>query len=443
MKARKALLSDTSQIKSMDHAHNRGGLKIRSVKRVRGLLLSALLGAMCFPTSGIADEGTPIAFSFNGFGTAGVAHSSEDQADFTSSVFKPNGAGYSHNWSVDVDSRVGAQITAEISPQLSAVVQVIAEQGYDNTYRPNLEWANIKYMLTSDFSVRLGRIELPTFLVSDVRKVGYANPWVRPPIDVYGVAPLTNSDGVDVSYRTHFGDLSNTLRGVFGPKYKLNFPGAGIDTRNLWGVFDTAEFAAATVHASYLQTHATQNPANPLFTAFRQLGPPGIAIANEYELSNSSVELATIGASYDPGRWFAMSEWTRISSRSFLNVNTGWYASSGYRVGEFTPYVTVSRVAAPKVTEPGLAAANFPSQFADTIAALDGGLSAVLGSTHHVERTLSVGGRWDLEKNIDLKVQYDRTRVGANSDGTLINRQPGFVPGGNVRIISAVVDFVF
>lgn len=51
----------------------------------------------------------------------------------------------------------------------------------------------------TDFEVRLCRIESPTFLVSDVRKRGYANLWVRPPIEVYGVQPLTNSDGVDCS----------------------------------------------------------------------------------------------------------------------------------------------------------------------------------------------------------------------------------------------------
>jgi len=46
-------------------------------------------------------------FSFSGFGTLGVVHSSEDQADFTSFVLKPNGAGYSHAWSTDVDSLIG------------------------------------------------------------------------------------------------------------------------------------------------------------------------------------------------------------------------------------------------------------------------------------------------------------------------------------------------
>jgi hypothetical protein len=74
-----------------------------------------------------ADDSSSSILSFSGFGTVGVVHSSEDQAHFTSSVYQPNGAGYSHAWSADVDIRIGAQVTANVTPELSAVVQVIAE----------------------------------------------------------------------------------------------------------------------------------------------------------------------------------------------------------------------------------------------------------------------------------------------------------------------------
>jgi len=395
--------------------------------------------------SGWADNGGagPSMFSFDGFGTAGVAHSSEHQADFTSSEFKPNGAGFSHNWSVDVDSRIGAQLSAAFSPQLSAVVQVIAEQGYDNTYKPTVEWVNIEYQVTPAFGIRLGRIELPTFMFSDVRKIGYANPWVRPPEEVYGVAPVTNNDGVDLSYRMHFGAIRNTLRAAYGPEYKLDFPSAGVTTRNLWGVFETAEYAAALLHISYLETKATQAPDFPLFAVFRQFGPPGIEIADSYDLDRRAVSIVTVGASYDPGGWFAMSEWTRISSHSYLGVNSAWYVSAGYRVNRFTPYMTVSQISSPTIPAAGLIAVNYPPQLGSTIAALNAGLVETLHGTYHVQRTVSVGGRWDVAKHIDLKMQYDYTRIGADSSGTLVNAQSDFQPGGTVNIVSATIDFVF
>ena len=121
-------------------------------------------------------------FSFSGFGTVGLVHSSEGQADFTNSPStKPNGAGYSRNWSGDVDSRLGLQATADLTPKLTAVLQVLAQQRYDNTYTPRVEWANVKYAITPDLSVRVGRIAMPTFLVGEYRNVSYAVPWVRPP----------------------------------------------------------------------------------------------------------------------------------------------------------------------------------------------------------------------------------------------------------------------
>jgi hypothetical protein len=42
---------------------------------------------------------------------------------------------------------------------------------------------------------------------SDFREVGYANTWVRPPIEVYGQEPLDSVDGMDVLYRTVLGPV--------------------------------------------------------------------------------------------------------------------------------------------------------------------------------------------------------------------------------------------
>src|SRR3984957_15871959 len=78
-------------------------------------------------------------FSFSGFSTVGETHSSETNADFNASIFQPNGAGHSRSWSPTVDSLIGGQISARITPELSAVVQVIAQQNYDGTYRPHRE----------------------------------------------------------------------------------------------------------------------------------------------------------------------------------------------------------------------------------------------------------------------------------------------------------------
>jgi hypothetical protein len=60
-----------------------------------------------------------------------------------------------------------------------------------------------------------------------------------------------------------------------------------------------------------------------------------------------------------------------------------------------------------------------------------------------VQRTISVGSRWDVMRNIDLKLQYDRINLGAGSAGTLINVQPGFQRGGTVNLLTIAIDFVW
>jgi hypothetical protein len=93
------------------------------------VLLVAIL-----PELAVADGLDDSLFSFGGFGTLGLVHSSEHQADFATSLFRPNGAGYTHDWSLAVDSLAAAQITANFTPRLSAVVQVLAQQNYNETY---------------------------------------------------------------------------------------------------------------------------------------------------------------------------------------------------------------------------------------------------------------------------------------------------------------------
>jgi hypothetical protein len=143
----------------------------RAPYALRAVILIVFVASAARVHAAVQDPSASI-FSFSAFGTLGLVHSSEDDADFTASPLQPTGAGYTRPWSPAVDSRLGAQLTVRFTPQLSAMLQVIAEQRNDDTCTPHVEWANISYQATPDFSVRLGRIVLPTFLLSDSRKVG-------------------------------------------------------------------------------------------------------------------------------------------------------------------------------------------------------------------------------------------------------------------------------
>lgn len=390
-----------------------------------------------------ADADAPM-FRFDGFGTLGIVHSSEDKADFVADIFRPDGAGHSHNWSGDIDSRIGAQVTASLTPQLSAVLQVVAKQRYDDTYMPTVEWANFKYQFTPDFSVRIGRIVLPIFLVTDTYNVSYSYPWVRPPIEMYRLVPVTNQDGLDARYRLRFGDWTHVMQANMGWNDTRQPHDLGsAKARRTWSIIDTAEYGALTLHASYAESHLTITALNPLFGAFRNFGAQGNAIADRYDPLNKLDRTVSVGASYDPGDWFLMGEWGTFDAHSVIVRSSGWYLSGGYRIGNFTPYLTYARIKADgNTSDPGLDVTTLPPFLVGPASGLNAALNGILGASP-VQHSVSVGSRWDFMKNTALKMQYDHTSLGAGSPGLLLYLQPGFQPGGKFNLFSAAVDFVF
>lgn len=411
--------------------------------RLQTKAITAIVTAV-YAASVCAGEADTPDFSFHGFGTLGLVHSSENRADFTSSVFKPHGAGHSDDWSADVDSLLGAQVTADLTAQLSAVVQVISEENYDNTYRPHVEWANIKYQFTPDFSVRVGRTVLPTALLSDTRKVGYTYAWVRPPLETYRLAPLTNSDGVDASYRLRFGELANTVQLGIGRKDSgLSNNAGSVEIRDLWAISNTAEFGSFTGHIAYVKARATfPSLTRTLFDAFRLFGPQGAAIADKYDMNRTAIVVIAVGANYDPGDWFVTGEWGHLDSPSFVGNSTAWHVSGGYRFGQLMPYATYARAKADQLADPGLDVSTLPPFLAEPAVALNAGLNSLL-SGNATQNTVSLGGRWDFMPNGCLKLQFDHVRIGAGSSGVFSNLQPGFQRGGQANILSATFDFVF
>jgi len=331
--------------------------------------------------------------SVNGFGTVGMAHSDEHGADYVFDNLQPFGTGRNRQWTGDVDSRLGLQLTANFTPQLSGVVQVVSEYRWNGTYRPLISWANLKYAVTPDLSVRVGRIGLASFLASDSRRVGYSNITARPPIEVYRLLALKESDGVDASYRIHAGDISNTTSILYGKRTVTNTRGIDVHSSAVMGIFDTLERGPLTLHAAYQERDVdNQNPPRGRFTS--------------------------LGASWDPGEWFVSSEWVRVSNydgKRVKAIREAWYVNGGMRFGTLTPYVTVSELR--PLTDTG----NIPV----------------------AQHTYAAGLRWDVARNLDLKVQWDQLHLGANSYGTLQSVVAGTPRGGHVNVVSLLADFLY
>ena len=420
---------------------------------MRRRLAQYALGAILYPVATISAAGTPdepaaSMLTFGGFGTLGVVHSDQPLADFTASSAEAQGAGHTRAWSAAVDSLLAAQVGARITPQLSAVLQVIAAQNADSSFSPHVEWAYVKYQFTPDCGVRVGRTNLDEFLLTDSRNIGFAYPWVRPPIELYNLVPVTNSDGIDFSYRLAVADGSNTIDASIGHAhyhYPISSSQSTVtsDVTEELLLVDTIQRGAATLRLSYGQAHLTFPTFDPLFDAFREFGPQGVGIADLYDVNDRILTFYGLSAAYEPGEWFLMAELGRIDSHSVLGEATGWYVSSGRRFNRITPYTTYAQTRPNTSTRTsGLDVAALPPSQTAVAVSLNAELNTAL-ATIASQRTVSLGARLDVTSSIDLKLQWDHTNLGANSQGWLTNLQPGFRPGSSLTLISATLDFVF
>ena len=421
--------------------------------------LSALaLATLCVGAAGsAAAEG--IDFKFSGFGTLAATHSSIRSGDYVAGPYQPNGAGYTRNPDFGPDSKLGGQVNVRFGDKLSAVVQVVSQHGYDNSYTPRIEWANVKYQITEGLSVRAGRIALPTFQVAETRYVGYATPWAHVPNDVYPTIPVTNNDGVDLTWRQRFGEASNTFQAYYG-SLDSKAPVGRIKSNPTWGLANSAELGSLTLRASYIDatldfgvpalqglvagfTQFANAAAAVPAPAFQAVATQARAMAAKYDLGNMHIKAVALGASYDPGDWFVMGEVVKFKGDSVITDKTSWYVSGGYRFGSWTPFATVGSYKSNRKYEPGITAA-VGTPLAGGAAGLNAGINSVLDAFNGSQNSISAGVRWDVVRNVALKAQFDRVTLKGHSAGRFSNIQPASFPfDGKVNLITVAADFVF
>jgi hypothetical protein len=367
--------------------------------RCRILASSLALALALALATGAAMAGglTADMFTYGGFGTAGVARSSTDLAEF---VTGNQTAGATTHFDYKTDSKLGLQGSFAPTQWLSATMQVLAMDRYSAQMTTQLEWAYMKVQPTADVSMRYGKLRLPTFLASDSRDVGYANTWLRPPNAVYGEAIYDTFEGGDFTYKRPIGKYSLTVTALVGepnPVSQQSGPDATdiFTGHHMYGYGVTADLDTITLHASVLEL---------TFHRYITDGPSERGIYDFYDL----------GAAYDRNNILAQGEFIELRTGDPDDNINGWYLMGGYRLGKWLPYA--------------IYAANHKNQ---------GGNGAI---PERNASTFSVGVRLDLFESVDFKAQIDHAKA-LDYGSPFINIQPGF--NNEANIFSLVVDFIF
>jgi hypothetical protein len=347
--------------------------------------------------AGLAHAEEGIDFKFSGFGTLGAVVTNTDEAQYRASLRQGKGADTSADFGVD--SRLGLQANVNFNQMFSAVGQVLVSRR-DGQDGPQLEWLFGQARLASWADVRLGRMVLPAFMLSDTRNVGFASHWIHAPHESYATYPPTSFDGVQASFRTEWQGFKLSAQPSYGKtESKLFFGLPGKSTLE----YDSITALALTAeYGDWLLRYGVVGGRKPTLTNSVMTISAG----------GNMDRFTDLGVQYDNGSLLFLAQYTTRRQSSGVFDSNGLYASLGYRIDNWTPYITAAK-------------------FENKGAAYD---------NHADDSTYSAGVRWDFMKNVALKYQYDATTPSFH----FVNGSDAFkAANARVNVHSVALDFVF
>lgn len=394
-------------------------------------------------SSAFAQEAQDLTVKVSGFGTGALTWTNTDQAEFG----RPNQVrGANKSPTTGVDSNLGLQADVTVNNWLSFTGQGLVRKDAEDDFGADLTWAFAKARINDQFSVRIGRIGMPAFMISDYRNVGYANTFLRAPVEMYSQVPYNDLDGIDATYQHSFGDTTVTAQLGFGrteADIAVGLTGKGRKVKALNLVAEhgpfTLRFGHLTADVTITGATSIDGLLNRLRAASVGYGLPQLnTMADQIEARDKKATFTSLGLAMDWKNVVAQSEFAKRKTHSYVNDTTSWYVMGGYRFGKVLPYVIHSKLSIDK----------FPANAipADTtnpmLAALGAGASILPynGSGQGEQATTSVGVRWDFHSSLALKAQIDRVKPGVGK-GLLLNAQPGF--NRDVTVGAVALDFVF
>ncbi|MCX9156256.1 hypothetical protein OPU71_08995 [Niveibacterium sp. 24ML] len=372
-------------------------------RRARRLAAALILGQAAALAQ--ADEGGAI--QVNGFINAGLARSSFDDARYK--YIPTADADIGTAATPRVDTQAGLQLRYVHSDSLNATAQVLLRDPPSDGSPLKLTWAYAGIQLTPQIEVKLGRYMMPFFLFTDTRNVRYAQPWVRPPGEVYAL--VTNTEFFDGAYLRHLTPLGPwslaTEAFVGANRYETL-------RASLSGTYYGMAFTLYDSNWTFrvmAQNGTTQleSPAFDRVLALLQQRAPDVAADYAFAESSNTGYLSA-GLRYETEDWLLLAEVaeTRPGDSRLLASDTGAYLTVGRRFGDWMPFVgyaarrSHNTEADARITDP-LASAT---------------VANVLAQQNYSQRTVSVGLRWDLVLNLALKLQLDRVQPSNGAKGS-------------------------
>ncbi len=319
---------------------------------------------------------------FNGFFTSGFA---------THNVKDKTYQGITEEVTWQPDTRLGLQMTANISERTSVTMQLVGKARDDRPFRTNMEWAFVSYKATDSLTLRAGRLRTPFYMLSEFFDVGFSYPWVRPPTEVYNIDTLKGFEGMDLIWNYSVGEWSGLLQVDIGSGVSETDP-MEFDLIKAYGINNTLNYGNWSGRLSYrgakVRFYSEDRPAdddadgdisnselvhnhNPVKEApvgdnldLQPLAAAGLVLSDATEMPAFYYSL---GGQYDDGSLFVLLEAVRLdwdfedftvklppafagllgTSEFVLPPSSSYdayYITTGYRIGKWTPYLMAAEI---------------------------------------------------------------------------------------------------
>ncbi|MGR5388976.1 hypothetical protein [Vibrio crassostreae] len=354
----------------------------------------------------------------SGFGSVGIGKSD-------------NAIGYAGYTDEKLDweqeTLAGLQFDFQVNERAKFVTQIVANSRYD--YDPKIEMAYASYDFDS-FTARAGKLRLPLFFYSDYTDLGYAYPMIRPSQELYENIVLKGYTGADLLIPIELEDSSILLQPLVGVGTidEGDSIVGEVKLDQLFGLSANWNVDDFTFRGSYLV--AESNPScdfqNPQSSPYCQLGAL---------LDSQDGQFISLGAQYDNGDLLVNVEAADVQIEGQFYDYQSVSGLVGYRINEFTPYLSVSWV-----------------ETTDNDERENMTITAVKESMNYERISYSIGNRWDFAKNMSLKadvtyVDYRDTSGGFQTNVETSAVNPFMATGNYLEdssiVYSARLDFVF
>ncbi len=405
--------------------------RLMTVMRTAGPLLLLLVLCWLIPVPSRAEVALGEHFRLSGFATLGMTRGGNDVLGFRRDL--SGEASFDGDWDVAPDSLIGVQLDAQFNDDWRAAIQLVGKDRLVDSLENSLEWAFLAYRINPDWTVRLGRIGLDVFMLSEYRNLGFSFLWARPPVEYYTPIAFESFDGMDITW-SHpvgeglfraklFGGATSNDFGVAGERFELELkPIVGTSLsweseRWLWR-FSLAQNKLDQTNAYFPGTE----PLGHVLELLQPIWPEAAHYMDYLYVDDGRLYYTSVGMAYTNAPWQVQSELSYIDSKAnfYPSIASG-YISVGHQFGPATVYGVLATVEGEDKREE-VPLEDAASPYAAYLLPVQQAMQFVYDSVSLEQHSVSLGVRWDLRYDLALKAQWDHSWVQRYGTGLWQNR---------------------